>query len=441
MPRSDVQEDAVSADAGGLFISQAPGGLCLQQAADILVRAVKEAQRCEGILRSHVVNLEAELEAARKEASEFSRIAEETKAENQQLKVKTESLGKLVAKQQQVIAEHEGRLRAFSARTIGAMLARKHGGVKRRRVTDHEDLPTKEQNKVEEAEFKAAKGIVMENKTKAGKAALAPFKSLPTASEIPPRSQRSELQDQDAKPSCGKSAILESDESETSNRHSGKFQESKGTGSKDAESQREETQGMSSDTLKIAKVAGLRIWEPREPSRKKIAPKEREPNGLQNPNKLEEEQFDRSRYEKPKKAEKAKFEKQVPLELAQIVQTPQVPPVPPVPPAPSPVAFTRAESGCFDRVRAEGQSALTSKVNVGVPCRCVVRGKAQRSALQGFDCEQCRNFYTATKLTKLPGPKPDDLKASRHRSDHAPTCTPPGFWDLSFPHRDVLPGS
>lgn len=70
-------------------------------------------------------------------------------------------------------------------------------------------------------------------------------------------------------------------------------------------------------------------------------------------------------------------------------------------------------------VRAEGSSR---EQEAEVPCRCVVRGKAQRMALKGFDCEQCRNFYAATKL---PGPKPD-LKASRHRMGHAPSETPPG---------------
>ncbi len=88
---------------------------------------------------------------------------------------------------------------------------------------------------------------------------------------------------------------------------------------------------------------------------------------------------------------------------------------------PLPPAFTS------DRVRAEGTAipnggtARTLTSAFSVPCRCVVRGKA-RSALQGFDCEQCRNFYAATKIE----PKVGDLKASRHRMDHAPTCTPPG---------------
>lgn len=154
---------------------------------------------------------------------------------------------------------------------------------------------------------------------------------------------------------------------------------------------------MSSDSLKVAQVAGLKIWEPKDSRRwKRFVPKEHEGNAetpcLENVSGSG-------------------------AELAQqIVQ------------APSP-ALNR--SGSFEnRVRAEGNLALTSKIKEGVPCRCgVVRGKAQRGALKGFDCEQCQSFYAATKQT---GPKPDDLKASRHRSDHAPTCTPPGHRSCHF---------
>eukprot|EP00438_Fugacium_kawagutii_P030893 Skav215846 [mRNA] locus=scaffold1630:140135:143944:- [translate_table: standard] len=152
---------------------------------------------------------------------------------------------------------------------------------------------------------------------------------------------------------------------------------------------------MSSDSLKVAQVAGLKIWEPKDTSRrwKRFVPKELEGNA-----------------EMPCLENVSEGSAEV---AHQIVQ------------APSP-ALNR--SGSFEnRVRAEGTLALTSltsKFKESVPCRCgVVRGKAQRSALKGFDCEQCQSFYAATKQ---PGPKPDDLKASRHRSDHAPTCTPPG---------------
>lgn len=428
---NDVQ-DAVSAeDPGGLSTTPASvRGISLQQAADILVRAVREAQCCEGILRSHVVNLEAELEAARKEAADSRRIAEEAKAENQQLKAKAESLGKLVAKQQQVIAEHEGRLRAFSARTVGAMLARKNGGgVKRPRLADHEGSPKKVPEQVKGEPSKTGKGKVLEDKTNLmGKAALAPFRSLTPASKLL-EAEREKLPEcyggYELKPSFEASERSEREKSEKSTESTNMVPKLKEMGSdaEDAEDGRPpecgragaETQSSSSlKVAQVAQVAGLRIWSGRDSRR--FVPKEREEAGQteRTLEKLEEEQSERSERSE---AGQAAF---------QIVQAPP--------------AFTR--SGSFEhRVRAEGHSASTSSnVKESVPCRCVVRGKAQRSALQGFDCEQCRNFYAATKHIngiKQSGPKGDDLKASRHRMDHAPTCTPPGFWDLSFPHPDA----
>jgi len=88
----------------------------------------------------------------------------------------------------------------------------------------------------------------------------------------------------------------------------------------------------------------------------------------------------------------------------------------------------------FMKVRAEGRLAMKSNVR-GPPCRCVVRGRDQRAALQGFDCEQCRNFHQATGV-QIAAAKSwqQGPKSSRHRLEHAPTDTPPGFWDLSFPH-------
>lgn len=373
---NDVQ-DAVSAeDPGGLSTTPASvRGISLQQAADILVRAVREAQCCEGILRSHVVNLEAELEAARKEAADSRRIAEEAKAENQQLKAKAESLGKLVAKQQQVIAEHEGRLRAFSARTVGAMLARKNGGgVKRPRLADHEGSPKKVPEQVKGEPSKTGKGKVLEDKTNLmGKAALAPFRSLTPASKLL-EAEREKLPEcyggYELKPSFEASERSEREKSEKSTESTNMVPKPKEMGSdaEDAEDGRPpecgragaETQSSSSlKVAQVAQVAGLRIWSGRDSRR--FVPKEREEAGQteRTLEKLEEEQSERSERSE---AGQAAF---------QIVQAPP--------------AFTR--SGSFEhRVRAEGHSASTSSnVKESVPCRCVVRGKAQRSALQGFD--------------------------------------------------------
>ena len=78
-------------------------------------------------------------------------------------------------------------------------------------------------------------------------------------------------------------------------------------------------------------------------------------------------------------------------------------------------------------VRAEGLNVSTSSPHHarGAPCRCVVRGKEQRQALPGHDCEMCRRFYAATGITGANGVVAGP-KSSRHRSEHAPTNTPPG---------------
>lgn len=92
-------------------------------------------------------------------------------------------------------------------------------------------------------------------------------------------------------------------------------------------------------------------------------------------------------------------------------------------------------------VRARGMVAAfaAGAAANGPPCRCVVRGREARAALQGFDCEHCRGFYQATSgigngqaCGQQSRPRAA-LKASRHRMEHEPTTTPRGFWDLSFP--------
>lgn len=87
-------------------------------------------------------------------------------------------------------------------------------------------------------------------------------------------------------------------------------------------------------------------------------------------------------------------------------------------------------------IRAEGRAAAVEPPPVPneLPSRSVVRGRAARLALPAFDCDQCRDFYLATGIlaTNCVG-GPRGPQASRHRYKHAPTSTPPGFWDLSFP--------
>ena len=60
----------------------------------------------------------------------------------------------------------------------------------------------------------------------------------------------------------------------------------------------------------------------------------------------------------------------------------------------------------------------------------VVRGRANREALPGYDCEECRKFLNAIG----DGYDRDQIiqQCSRHRSRHAPPSTPDGFWNLTF---------
>lgn len=100
-----------------------------------------------------------------------------------------------------------------------------------------------------------------------------------------------------------------------------------------------------------------------------------------------------------------------------------------MPPPPPPHAVPR-------EVRAGGRIAAPAAPQKGqVLCRCVVRGKEARLGLKAFDCDQCQAFYKATGVAV--SSKPPVRAASRHRFEHAPTSTPPGFWDLSFPHPGI----
>ena len=61
----------------------------------------------------------------------------------------------------------------------------------------------------------------------------------------------------------------------------------------------------------------------------------------------------------------------------------------------------------------------------------VVRGRENRQALPGHDCEECRKFLDAVG----DGFNRDEIvmQCSRHRARHAPASTPPEFWRMTFP--------
>ena len=57
--------------------------------------------------------------------------------------------------------------------------------------------------------------------------------------------------------------------------------------------------------------------------------------------------------------------------------------------------------------------------------RAVVRDKAERKAMEGFECSQCECFYKTT------GQHMPNLcnKSSKHKYFKPPPATPAGFWD------------
>mmetsp|Transcript_61786 Transcript_61786/g.201586 ORF Transcript_61786/g.201586 Transcript_61786/m.201586 type:complete len:505 (-) Transcript_61786:56-1570(-) len=115
---------------------------------------------------------------------------------------------------------------------------------------------------------------------------------------------------------------------------------------------------------------------------------------------------------------------------------------------PAPLTAGASTDGAL-AIRAEGRMqivAAATEVKGGVPCRCVVRKRDARLALKAFDCEQCRDFHKATGLVPIAHADAGAVawragpSASRHRFEHAPTNTPPGFWDLSFPQGSFQQG-
>ena len=74
----------------------------------------------------------------------------------------------------------------------------------------------------------------------------------------------------------------------------------------------------------------------------------------------------------------------------------------------------------------------------------VVRSKAERSQMPGFDCDQCRKFYAALPAgttrraitcshTNGVGGKSMQDRFSRHKAYFKQPDTPEGYWDIDFP--------
>lgn len=65
----------------------------------------------------------------------------------------------------------------------------------------------------------------------------------------------------------------------------------------------------------------------------------------------------------------------------------------------------------------------------------VVRKRAERAALPGHDCVECRKYYDALDGL-IPDIELERTKCSRHRARFEPYQTPDDFWRLSFPDSD-----
>lgn len=69
------------------------------------------------------------------------------------------------------------------------------------------------------------------------------------------------------------------------------------------------------------------------------------------------------------------------------------------------------------------------------PHKQVIRKKAERAALPGYDCLECEQYYHA--IGNVIPKNVQIQKCSRHRSAYVPYETPDDFWNLSFP--DSIP--
>jgi hypothetical protein len=73
-------------------------------------------------------------------------------------------------------------------------------------------------------------------------------------------------------------------------------------------------------------------------------------------------------------------------------------------------------------IRARGREIAEKAKEVEKPnVREVVRGKRDREAMQGYQCDQCKELYDA--LGVLPH------KCSKHKMHRPPPDTPDGFWE------------
>jgi hypothetical protein len=87
----------------------------------------------------------------------------------------------------------------------------------------------------------------------------------------------------------------------------------------------------------------------------------------------------------------------------------------------------------FDRIPEKVSTSPNYKYR-----RDAVRNREARRKLDGWECEQCKNYYTLANV----GADPTTIKrhlnqCSRHRDKYGfRTNTPPGFWNVNFPNTE-----
>lgn len=341
------------------------------------------------------MHLETELKAAQAQAELWERELEEALEENEQLKVKLLQMRPLASQ----VSDFKGKIRKYAA-TIEELRRsdrRPSRGSKRRRLVRCQDRPPEEASdptcspreprdgqKEPEQEDVAARTIshFRQQEPRSPEPVPGPVSDAHSAPTRCPDAEKS------ARPSPGAPDIAANavDPRNGKNRRPLEVNDRSGQDDKPDNGQRESLK-------ELRQIAGLRIWEPIQPPT-------------------------------PTEATNALVASNLPAHAQHGREEPAL------------YTVGRSSSRSFEpQVRAEGQNAAPSPIQPtsGALCRCVVRGKEQRLALPGHDCEMCRRFYAAAGVGSA-------LKSSRHRSEHAPTNTPPGFWDLSFPvHPESTP--
>ncbi|CAE7818360.1 cdkal1 [Symbiodinium sp. CCMP2456] len=333
--------------------------------------------------------LHVEGQAAQAQAELWERELEEALEENEQLKVKLLQMRPLASQ----VSDFKGKIRKYAA-TIEELRRsdrRPSRGSKRRRLVRCQDRLPEEASDPACSPREQRAG---QKETDMAASTISHFRHQEPRSPEPvpgpgsaANSAPSTCRDADksTRPSPGAPNIAANavDPRNGKNRWPLEVHDTSGQDAKPDNGQRE-------NLIELRQIAGLRIWEPIQP---------------------------------PTEATNAVVASNLPADAERREE---------------PALYTvgRSSSRSFEpQVRAEGQHAAPSPIQPtsGALCRCVVRGKEQRLALPGHDCEMCRRFYAAAGVGSA-------LKSSRHRSEHAPTNTPPGFWDLSFPvHPESTP--